>query len=220
MLKKYTIGISKFSLLFVLVLSFYPSLCLAVFNRSLYLGIAGGYGSTTWEGLVPSAKNKNFAMSISTPIAAHEGGTLWGLLGGYEFTSYFALEASYMIYPKAKIQFDSFSSFSFDHNELTSFISETETVSLVGKIMLMIPDTSIRVYSSAGVTRLHRFDLLADRWRLSPTFGVGLNHYIGEHFLIELAGNYTAGYGEAQLNPTETYFPFLYSAAVHFAYYF
>ena len=76
------------------------------FEHPLYLGIAGGYGSTTWEGLVPPKKNQNIAMSLSTPTEVSEGGGAWGFFGGYELNPYFALEAGYMRYPDAQVSFD------------------------------------------------------------------------------------------------------------------
>ena len=74
--------------------------------------------------------------------------------------------------------------------------------------MLIIPNTQMRFYSSAGAANVHREDMIVDEWRVSPTFGVGFNYHISEHLMGELAGNYTAGFGESQLNPTYTYFPF------------
>jgi hypothetical protein len=203
---------------------FLPTICQANvkrdFKHSFYVGALGGFGSTTWEGLVPSESNQNLAISMSTPINAHEGGQVWGFLAGYEINPYFALEANYMRYPSATIYFDSTSLFSFTNNGLTGFTTNTEALSLMGKVMLIVPNTKMRVYSSAGIANVHRQDMIVDDWRLSPSFGVGINYPISEHLLGELGGNYTAGFGESQLNPTDTYFPFLYSLSVRLAYFF
>jgi hypothetical protein len=86
--------------------------------------------------------------------------------------------------------------------------------------MLIIPNSNFRVFSSAGVTKLHRQDIIMDDWRLTPNFGVGVNYHLSEHLMAELNGNYTAGFGESQLNPTDTYFPFLYSLTFRLAYFF
>ena len=59
-----------------------------------YIGLIGGYGSTTWDGLVPSNRNQNIAMNMSTPIAVEEGGNVWGVLAGYEFSPHFAVEVN------------------------------------------------------------------------------------------------------------------------------
>ncbi len=215
----------KFILTLLLFFSF--SLCQAQrakwideFKHPFYIGVAGGYGATTWRGLVPLDRNRNLAMSISTPVTVEEGGGVWGLFTGYEFSPYFALEANYMAYPHATVSFSEISLFSFTHDGATQFSTHTETVNLMGKIMLIIPHTSLRAYSSTGVANVHRYDMNTDQWRIAPTFGVGLNFHVNEHILADIGGNYTAGYGESQLNPTKTYFPFLYSIALHLAYCF
>ncbi|MFI4919933.1 MAG: hypothetical protein ACHP65_10305, partial [Legionellales bacterium] len=156
----------------------------------------------------------------STPIEVREGGSIWGLLLGYEFMPYFALEANYMHYPKAAVSFDEMSLFSYTNNGLLSFTSGTETLSLMGKVMLVIPNTKMRVYSSAGVAELHRKDIILNSWRARPTFGLGVNYHLTERVTAELGGNYTAGYGESQLKPTDAYFPFLYSLSLRLAYCF
>lgn len=189
-------------------------------QHSFYVGAMGGYGSTTWQGLVPSTENQNLALSMSTPLDVTEGGAVWGVLAGFEFVPALAVEASYMRYADAKISFDEMSLFSFDNNGSLGFVSQTEALSVMGKIMLPVPHTKVRIYSSAGVADVHRSDILKDEWRVSPTFGAGLNYQLTDHFMGELGGNYTAGFGESQLNPTESYFPFLYSVTLRLAYYF
>lgn len=202
----------------------FSALCQAenasVFKSGFYTGGIGGLGSTTWQGLVPSQKNQNDAMSLSTPVRVREGGNVWGWMAGYELSPYFALEANYMHYPKARVSFDEFSIFSFDHQGLDAFETDTNTWSLIAKVMLVIPNTNARLFSSAGISNLHRKDIILDKWRLTPTFGVGVNYRISDHLMGELGGNYTAGFGESQLNPTDTYFPFLYSVNFRLAYFF
>lgn len=191
-----------------------------VLQHHLYLGVLGGYGSTTWDGLVPTRKNQNMAMQMSTPVKVVEGGATWGFLAGYEFTPYFALEANYTHYRDATVSFSASSLFSFDHNGESDLNTQTEAFSVMGKVMLIIPDTALRFYSSAGVANLHREDFIINDWRFSPTFGIGLNYSFTNHFMGELAGDYTAGFGESQLNPADTYFPFLYSVSLRLAYSF
>lgn len=189
-------------------------------RHPLYVGALGGFGSTTWFGLVPSKAKQNVAITMSTPINSQEGGQIWGVLAGYEFSPFFAVEGNYTSYPRATISYDPFSIFSFNNDGATQLYSDTEALSLMGKIMLVVPKTEIRVYSSAGLANVHRKDIILDDWRTSPTFGVGVNFPITEHFMGEIAGNYTAGYGESQLDPTDTYFPFLYSVSARLAYRF
>ena len=159
-------------------------------------------------------------MSLSTPTEVNEGGGVWGVYSGYELNHFFALEASYMRYPNAQVSFDPVSLFSFMNNDLTEFTTHTESVNLMGKVMLFIPNTTIRAYSSFGAAGIHRDDVLYDHWRLSPTFGIGLNYNLMPHVMGEIGANYTAGYGEAQLNPTDVYIPFLYSVFLRLAYRF
>lgn len=185
-----------------------------------YVGLTAGYGSTTWGQLVPSKDKQNLALSFSTPIRANEGGGVIGFFIGYEFIPFFALEGSYTHYPQAKIFFDPSSLFSFEHNNLTEFTTDTEQVALIGKFMLPIPHTRVRAYSSVGAAAVHRSDQISDVWSLHPTFGVGFNYHFTDHILTEIGIDYTAGYGESELSPVEHYAPFLYSAFLRIAYRF
>ncbi|WP_298624251.1 outer membrane beta-barrel protein [uncultured Legionella sp.] len=189
-------------------------------HHSFYAGALGGFGSTTWKGLVPTKENQNMALILSTPIEVTEGGGVWGLFTGYEFSPYFAIEASYIRYPEAKVFFDSMSLFSFNNDGKIELHTKTETVNLMGKIMLQIPNSKIRVYSSAGIADVHRDDFLINQWLISPTFGAGLNYRLTDHLMTELGANYTAGFGESQLEPTSSYIPFLYSVSIRVAYLF
>jgi hypothetical protein len=189
-------------------------------RHPFYLGGIGGYGSTTWQGLVPTQENQNLAISISTPLEVKEGGGVWGFFGGYEFIPNFAIEANYMRYPDAQITFDPISIFSFTNEGITEFTTHTETVNVVGKFMLLLPNSKMRVFSSVGAASVHRKDILTDKWRLSPTFGAGFNFHFTERIMGELGANYTAGFGESRLNPTNSYFPFLYSITARFGYCF
>lgn len=189
----------------------------SIFRHPFYAGAMGGYGLTTWQGLVPREENSNIALSISTPVKAEEGGGVWGLFLGYELSPFFAIEANYIHYPSAIVTFDEFSLFSFSNENLTSFDSQTQTANIMGKVMLFLPHTNIRLYSSAGVAEIFRNDMLLTATKYSPTFGAGLNYRLNEVLMLEIAGNYTAGFGESQLNPAETFFPFLYSVMAKIA---
>ena len=220
--------VRKIKSIFVLALPLFSSIALCNasvtekerYQTPFYIGGMVGYGSTTWEGLVPTRENKNSATSMSTPLHVTEGGRVLGWYAGCELTPYFALETSYMRYPDAKVIFDPMSLFSFNNNDRTEFTTNTKTVNLLGKVMLFFPETQLRIYSSAGVASVHRHDLLASHWNLSPSFGAGVNYRFTDHFMGELGGNYTAGYGESRVDPTESYIPFLYSVTLRLAYCF
>jgi opacity protein-like surface antigen len=185
-----------------------------------YVGIMGGYGSTTWDRLVPNKDETSIAMSLSTPTSVNEGGAVWGLFTGYEFASFFAVEASYMRYPTAQVYFDETSLFTFENDGRTQFGTNTETTSLMAKFLITIPSTAVRAYSSVGAAGLHRQDSISDRWRISPTFGIGLNYNFTEHVMGEIGISYTDGYGQSELNPAVDYMPFLYAGVIRLAYRF
>ncbi|MGC1181793.1 outer membrane beta-barrel protein [Legionella sp.] len=215
----------KKSKLFLLLIFFlFTPLCKAEikspYQYPFYLGLIAGYGSTTWQGLVANEQNQNLALMLSTPIEVEEGGATWGVLAGYELSPYFAIEANYMRYPNSTIYFNEISIFSFTHDGMLSLNTKTESISLMGKIMLLVPHSNFRIYSSTGAAALYRRDIIVDNWRLTPTFGVGVNYNFTEHLMGELAGNYTAGFGETQLSPADTYFPFLYSITARIAFRF
>src|SRR5688572_14557176 len=115
------------------------------FAYPIYFGVGPGYGSTTWRELVPSRANLE-ALSISTPVYAKEGGSVWRVLAGYEFYPSLAFEAAYTRYPDAQVFFDPDSLFTFDHNGLTQFRTRTESVSGVLKIMSLLPQQNIRPF--------------------------------------------------------------------------
>ncbi len=185
---------------------------------SLYIGALGGAGTTTWYGLVPKIENQNLALGMSMPTEVQEGGSVWGAFAGYEFTRTFAIEMSYMRYPNATVTFDPMSLFSFLNNDLVTLTTKTEMVDLKAKLMVPLPRSNFRVFSSVGAAGVHRNDLLVNQWHISPAFSAGINYHMSDHLMGEIAGNYTAGFGEAQLNPSDSYVPFLYSIVFRLAY--
>ncbi len=187
-------------------------------KHPLYIGAAGGYGSTTWNGLVPTDENMNMGMRTSTPLSVTEGGGMWGAFIGYEISPHFALEASYARYPHATVFFDEESLFAFENNGFLELHTDTDAFTFMAKIMLDIPRTKLRGYSSFGVAEIHRWDDMMESRCDSPTFGVGLVYDVTPHVFAELAFNYIAGNGESELNPAKDYVPFLYSGMFKLAY--
>jgi len=187
-------------------------------SHAFYIGANGGYGSTTWIGLVPEIENQNIVLTMSTPIDVQEGGGVWGGFVGVEFTPFFALEVNYLSYPDATVFFDKDSFFSFENNEQTDLNTKTQAISLMAKFMLTLPRTHVRAYSSLGIGGIHRNDEMNNIWIATPSFGVGLNYVFTKHVMGELAGNYMSGYGTSELNPAKDYVPFLYAAYARIAY--
>lgn len=186
------------------------------YRYQTYAGLTYGYGATTWGYLIPP--DDNIAMNLSTPISVTEGGTLWGFFLGYEFNPSFALEGSYMHYPKAKVYFDPISLFTFENNGLSGFTSHTQSLALLGKFMIQIPrNTDFRAYSSAGIAGIHRDDIITNEWAVGPNFGVGFTYLITERLMAEFGIVYTAGAGVSELTPADDFIPFLYSVFARLA---
>lgn len=182
-----------------------------IYRHTLYLGGLGGFGSTTWNGLVPSQTSQVEALSISTPLHVNEGGGVWGISAGYEFTPCFAIEANYMHFPDAELIFDEESFFAFDNDDQTILHTQTQTGSLSAKLMMLLPRRNMRIFSSAGIASVIRDDQVNRMYRISPVFAFGVNLLVNDRVMIELASNYTAGYGESEINPVEDFVPFLYA---------
>lgn len=187
-------------------------------KHPFYLGIAGGYGSTTWQGLVPPSNKQANALLLSTPTQVSEGGGIWGYFIGYELIEHFAIEAAYTHYPTATVTFDEESLIAFQNDGLTTLNTSTDSISLMAKFMITVPHTEIRAFSSAGAARVHRNDVINECSRISPSFSVGLNYNLTEHIMAEIGFNYTGGYGVSELDPSQDYVPFLYSGYLHLAY--
>jgi opacity protein-like surface antigen len=178
-------------------------------RHPFYVGVAGGSGATTWSYLVP--KYMSDALSTSIPVRVSEGGKVWGVQVGYEFIPEFAMELSYMYYPVANLYFDEDSLFTYLQHGNNKLKTHTSRVALAGKIMLTIPHTPVKAFSSFGAAEVYRYDKIVRRWRLNPTFGAGLDYDITEHVMAEVGTEYVAGYGQSELDPCDHFIPFLYS---------
>ena len=190
------------------------------FSEPFYIGIDSGYGATTWDALVPSAHKASTALALSTPTKVVEGGAIWGVYGGWELIPQFAIEMNYTRYPLAKVYFSKKSLFSFRNKGRTEFTSKTEEYGVLAKFMIIIPRSTVRAFSSAGIAGVHRSDTLADRWRASPMFNFGFNYMLTPQLMAEIGVSYTGGYGESELTPTDDYVPFLYTGFFRVAYRF
>lgn len=180
-------------------------------KHPLYAGLTVGYGTTTWSGLVASDDDE-IAMAVSTPTGVNEGGTIGGAFVGYEIFSSFALELSYTHYANARIYFDEMSLITYDYGGITTFVTQTNNYSLVGKFMVPVPYTKgIRIFSSVGPSVTHRQDVVYNHWQLTPAFNFGFDIDVNEHLYAEIGANYTAGTAISEMNPAVDYIPFLYS---------
>ncbi|MBA2648656.1 MAG: porin family protein [Legionella sp.] len=186
---------------------------------AFYGGFQSGYGSTTWRGLVPPDVKQNEAILISTPKATNEGGIAYGFFGGYEFSTHFAVEGFYLRYPKADIYFIKDSIFAYEHDRC-SFNSFSTAIGLLAKLMLPLPNTPFRLFSTVGFAHNQRKDEIYEEALFSPSFGAGIVFNMTTHLMAQLGFNYIAGYGESELSPINSFIPFLYSGTLGFAYRF
>ncbi len=198
----------------ILCLSFftYSMTCEAedIFKNPLYAGATFAYGTTTWGFLVPVAGNA--AINTSVPDEVHEGGESWGLLAGYEFLPTFAMELAYDHYPRAKVMYVDDSFFEFYHDGRTAFYTNTETFSLLGKFMVLIPkNENFRAFASGGAAVVHRYDFVYDKYQLTAKFAIGGNFGLNENLMMEFGIDYTAGNAVSEDCPENHFIPFLYS---------
>lgn len=189
-------------------------------NHPFYFGLGTGFGSTTWYGLIPSRENLNDAILLSTPIRVEEGGAIYGLYSGFEFSPHFAIEAMYWRYPRAKVIFSQDSLFAFDHEDRTEFNTETQNIAIQVKVLLPVADTPFRFFTAAGVAKIYRDDEITKQSLVSPTFSIGFHCDFDPHWLGQFGFNYTAGYGTSEIHPANGYIPFLYSGFLGLAYRF
>lgn len=189
-------------------------------DHPFYFGLAGGYGSTTWYGLVPNDKNQNLAILLSTPIKVNEGGAVYGFFAGFEISPHFTVEATYWHYPNAEVIFSPDSLFAYEHGDRIKFNTATYNIGLIGKLMIDVPNTNFHLFSGGGIARIYRSDEVTNQSRLSATFTFGLNYDFSAHWMGQVGANYTAGYGVSELNPANGYIPFLYSGYLGLAYRF
>lgn len=190
-----------------------------IFSHPLYFGIGAGFGTTTWYALVPKSSKHNVAMAMSTPKHANEGGGAINVFTGVDITKTFGLEFGYFHYANAKINYQADSLFQLDHG-ISSLVSRTENYYFMTKFMVQIKDTAARAYSGIGLGLLHRIDQVNNHYRKTPSFTIGANYNIAEHWMADLNGNFTAGYGASELCPADDFMPFVYSIVARLAYRF
>lgn len=186
--------------------------------HGFYIGPSIGYGSTDWSFL--TAKETSAAAS-SSPIAAKDKGLVYGAMLGYQFNRFFALEASFMQFPKSSITFRNFSFYWPDRENKTTISSNTQAYALYGKFIIPTWVKKFNVFAGAGVKYTRRRDELAkpgNRW--GGIFVVGAMYHFTKHIAAELAIDYYTGYGKSEILPAYDYVPFLYQGHFAVLYYF
>ena len=181
-------------------------------THPFYAGIELGWGDTDWGQLVAKGNTPDelVTLSLSTPIAAGDNGLVYGLMVGYEISTYFALEANYMRFPNTSVTFDALSLYTAEHG-VVHMTSSTYVYNFVGKFMVPIDHTQWRGFANAGAALTHRDDPLVNAGHITATFGIGVNYVFRLRYFLEFAFQYYAGYDKATLRPALDYTPFLYT---------
>lgn len=196
-------------------------------HHRFYISPIVGFGSTDWSLLIASCKGKPTdatnpdpdgiyncdlgTLQMAAPIAASDSGITLGAVLGYHISPIFAAELRVLRFPKTSVLFDP--SFNYYHEKygINALESNTTTVSALGKFITPIGHSSYFAYANAGVNCTHRYDLLANTYHITPTFGLGLGRRLNDSTDLSLEFTYIAGIGRATNMPAEDYIPFLYS---------
>lgn len=179
-------------------------------KHPLYIGGLGGYGDTDWARLV----SQDDASAEATPTSATGDGFVYGALIGYQPFKNFAFELQYMRFPDADLEFLPGNLMGF-----TNTTSETQYYAAIVKVLIPIKD-AWHVFGDIGAAYVHRSDDIADIGNTRPTFGLGGEYTISEHFFSSLSFEYTPGTGEACADASAQYIPYLYSIQLGLGYRF
>lgn len=173
-------------------------------TNSLYFGVMGGYGSTTWQSVVARDGDSR----QSAPNFVNEGGFTPGIFIGYQFLPRFAIQFTTVWFPHANLHFDEFSAYS---ERPLNIVSRTHAYAIMGKILIPITNPNFRFYSNIGFSVTHRVDSLADRIRVNPLFGLGIMYDLTSRVVLLVGADLYLGYGRSELDMARSYVPFLYN---------
>ena len=170
-------------------------------QHPFYFGGLAGYGDTDWERLV----SQDDATAEATPTSAKGDGFVYGAFAGYQPFENFAFELQYMRFPNADLEFQPGNLMGF-----TNTTSETQYYAAIVKVLIPIKKVW-HVFGDIGAAYVHRSDDIADISNTRPTFGLGGEYLISEHFFSSLSFEYTPGTGQASEDASAHYIPYLYS---------
>lgn len=186
-----------------------------------YLGGGIGYGNTDWTEITTTPGIQNDT-TVSAPISATGSGVAYDAYMGYQFSPHFTVETVYTRYPTTRVGFQP----SVNTYGITTLKTDTDSYSLLGKILVPFGFTGVSVYADAGATMIHRKDEnitpdtspgsivtfhKVNRYKLGPSFGFGVATNVTQRLFAEGSFQYTTGYGKADITPAEDYVPFVYS---------
>jgi hypothetical protein len=177
----------------------------ASLKHPLIIGVGTGYGNTDWQFLT----SKNPMAQLSSPDSAKDQGIAENLFLAYQFSPRFLLEASFTHFSTSFVHFVKGNIYDPNYNAFT-LKSHTQTINFSSQLSLPIQHSKFFIYSSLGASITHRNDKLNNRWHLGPLFGGGIGYEPTKKTFTEFGFDYTAGYGEAEVNPANDYIPFTY----------
>lgn len=193
-------------------------------HHPFYMGVLVGYGSTDWSELTANCSGLNPSqcdqVRDAAPVSAGDFGAVWGVTAGYEVQPHFAFEASFINFPETKVKFSDANSYPQFNYTSATMVSHTYAFDVIGKFMVRIMDTGVRAFADAGMAVTHRHDVLANLYRINPTFGIGFDYVFHPHWMLDGEFQYIAGYDQATLTPAIDYSPFLFSIHLVIAYRF
>jgi hypothetical protein len=186
----------------------------SVLAHPLYVGLITGYGNTNWDRLV----EEDSAAAIATPNSAEGEGVLIGGLVGYDITQYIGVEAQYIRFPDASVNFLGSSDGVPNPYGLTHMTSMTDYASMIAKASVPFDNNRFSGFTEIGYAVEMVSDPLGNRHDFRPTFGFGMSYFWLPHWTLTSAFNYTAGTGVANEETASGYIPYLYSFQLIAAY--
>ena len=178
----------------------------------LYVVLITGFGDTDWDRLV----SQDTATSYATPTSASGMGVIVGAAVGYNLNQYFAFEGQFIRYPDTSVNFTPPS----DFLDVPTYIdSKTNYYAGMVKVSTPLLYNHIAPFGEAGFAEVERSDSYAGNVTdFRPTFGMGVNYYIAQHWMASLSFNYTPGTDKTTEDASKYYVPYLYSVQTAIAY--
>ena len=182
----------------------------SVIAHPFYVGIITGYGNTNWNRLVA----EDSLSGTATPSQADGQGALIGGLVGYDFNQYLGVEAQFIRFPNADLNFSTPNIY----NDMTHMTSMTNYAGMMFKASAPFDNNTFAGFGEIGYAVEMVSDVLANRHDFRPTFGLGMSYFWLPHWTVTAAFNYTPGTGVASEQTSGEYIPYLYSGQLILAY--
>lgn len=189
----------------------------------LYIGATVGYGTTVWSLMV--AQRSDSLATFASPIHAKDDGVTGGVIIGYYFSRYFALEATYVHFPDTSLAFLNptvYSVWQDNYDGYDYMKSRSFAVGVSAKFIIPIKYIQhLHVFASVGGGAVLRRDFLTNDKTVghaSGIFGAGFIYNFPHHILSQIGFQLFTGYGKASSEPVLNYIPFLWQVNLALAY--